>query len=51
MHSEVARRRQYGTGSVFTHRGAWYGQWRPHPGSKQLKRKLGAKRAPGAATG
>jgi integrase len=50
MHVEVSRR-QYGTGSVFTYRGAWYGQWRPHPGAKQVKRKLGSKRAPGGRDG
>jgi hypothetical protein len=51
MQNELSRRRPYGGGSVFTHRGAWYGQWRPYPGAKQVKRKLGAKRQPGSRSG
>jgi hypothetical protein len=51
MRQEVSRRRQYGSGSVITHRGAWYGQWYPHPGAKLVKRKLGPKRQPGSAEG
>lgn len=47
MHTD--RKRSYGTGSVFTYRDAWYGQWRI--GGKQVKRKLGVKRAPGSREG
>ncbi len=42
-------RRSYGTGSLFTHRGAWYGQWRV--GGRVIKRKIGAKREPGDREG
>lgn len=42
-------RRSHGSGSLFTYRGAWYGQWRA--GRRQVKRKLGPKRAPGGREG
>ena len=42
--SGTARRRSYGTGSIFEHRGAWYGQWRVQ--GRQVKRKLGPMRTP-----
>jgi integrase len=51
MQREVSRRRQYGTGSIFEERGSWYGQWRPAPGAKQIKRKLGPMRRPGSRDG
>jgi hypothetical protein len=47
MQGEVSRRRRYGTGSIFEERG----QWRPYPGAKQVKRKLGPKRKPGSRHG
>jgi Phage integrase, N-terminal SAM-like domain len=42
-------RRSYGTGSLFTARGKWYGQWRI--GGQQVKRKLGPWREPGSRRG
>jgi integrase len=42
-------RRNYGTGSLFTHRGKWYGQWRV--GGQQIKRAIGPKRQPGTREG
>jgi integrase len=51
MQKQGTRRRQYGTGSIFEESGSWYGQWRPAPGTKQIKRKLGAKRRPGSREG
>jgi hypothetical protein len=42
-------RRSYGTGSLFTHRGKWYGQWRV--GGQQVKRAIGPKRQPGSREG
>src|SRR5215207_2295190 len=51
MHPEVSRRRQYGTGSVYPKGNAWYGQWRPYPGAKQVNRSLGKRRAPGGRDG
>jgi integrase len=48
--SEVPmQRRSYGTGSIFTYRGSWYGQW--WVGGRQVKRKLGSKREPGSPDG
>ena len=49
MHEQRSARRQYGAGSIITHRGAWYGQWRV--GGRLVKRKLGAKRQPGSRDG
>jgi integrase len=43
------QRRNYGTGSLFTHRGKWYGQWRV--GGQLLKRAIGPKRQPGSREG
>jgi integrase len=43
-------RRAYGSGSLFEHRGAWYGQWRGDDG-RQIKRKVGAIRRPGSTEG
>src|ERR1700720_1179965 len=43
------RKRSYGSGSLFTHRGSWYGKWRL--GDRQVKRKIGPKRAPGTREG
>jgi integrase len=42
-------RRNYGTGSLFTERGKWYGQWRV--GGRQVKRAIGPKRQPGSREG
>ena len=42
-------RRSYGTGSLFTARGKWYGQWRV--GGKQVKRAIGPKRQSGSREG
>ncbi len=47
--ADATRRRQYGAGSIITHRGAWYGQWRI--AGRLVKRKLGAKRQPGSRDG
>jgi integrase len=43
-------RRTYGTGSLFVHRGKWYGQWRGDD-DRQIKRKIGAIRPKGTAEG
>ena len=43
------QRRNYGTGSLFTARGKWYGQWRI--GGRQVKRAIGPKRQPGSREG
>ena len=42
-------RRTYGTGSLFTARGKWYGQWRI--AGRQVKRVIGPKRQPGSRDG
>jgi hypothetical protein len=42
-------RRSYGTGSLFTARGKWYGQWRV--GGRLVKRAIGPKRPPGSREG
>jgi integrase len=42
-------KRAYGSGSIFEHRGAWYGKWRV--GDRQVKRKLGPIREPGSSQG
>ena len=44
-----AGKRQYGTGSVFEKRNAWYGQWRVR--GRTVTRKLGPIRAPGGRDG
>jgi len=49
MHQERTARRQYGSGSVIVHRGAWYGQW--WVGARRVKRKLGPIRRPGTREG
>ena len=43
------QRRSYGTGSLFTSHGSWYGQWRVN--GSLIKRKLGPKRQPGSSEG
>lgn len=43
------QRRSYGTGSLFTARGRWYGQWRV--GGQLIKRAIGSKRQPGSREG
>ncbi len=43
------QRRSYGTGSLFTSHGKWYGKWRVD--DRQIKRKLGAVRQPGTREG
>lgn len=50
----TARRRSYGTGSLYTRvdrngRETWYGQWRTNGG--RVKRRIGAKRAEGSRDG
>ena len=50
----MADRRSYGTGSLYTRsdnagRESWYGKWRMN--RRQVKRKLGPKRAPGSKHG
>jgi integrase len=42
-------KRQYGTGSIFEKRNAWYGQWRVR--NRTITRKLGPIRAPGGREG
>jgi integrase len=42
-------RRQFGTGSIFEKRNAWYGQWRVR--NRTITRKLGPIRAPGSREG
>jgi integrase len=42
-------KRTYGTGSLFTRRDAWYGQWRQD--GRLVKRKIGPKRTPGERDG
>ncbi len=44
-----AGKRQYGTGSVFEKRNAWYGQWRVR--NRTVTRKLGPIRTPGGRDG
>jgi integrase len=44
-----SKRRSYGSGSLFVHRGSWYAKWRIGP--RQIKRKVGAKRRPGTREG
>lgn len=43
------QRRSYGTGSLFTARGKWYGKWRV--GDQQVRRAIGPKRQPGSRDG
>jgi integrase len=48
------QRRSYGTGSLYVRkdaagREAWYGHWRQH--GRQIKRRIGPKRAPGSREG
>lgn len=47
--NEAMSRRSYGTGSLFTYRGKWYGKW--WVGDKQVKRAIGPKRLPGSRQG
>jgi integrase len=42
-------KRSYGSGSLFSYRGSWYGKWRL--GERQVKRKVGPKRKPGTREG
>lgn len=42
-------KRQYGTGSIFVKRNAWYGKWRVR--DRQVMRKLGPIRQPGTRDG
>ena len=42
-------KRQYGTGSIFERRNAWYGQWRVR--NRLVTRKLGPVRRPGSREG
>ena len=45
----VSPRRSYGSGSLFSKAGSWYGQW--WVGERRVKRKLGAVREPGTRDG
>lgn len=45
----MAAKRPYGSGSLFEHRGAWYGQWRD--GGRLVKRKLGPIKGAGSRDG
>jgi AraC-like DNA-binding protein len=45
----VSSRRSYGSGSLFSKAGSWYGQW--WVGDRRVKRKLGAVREPGSRNG
>lgn len=47
--SATRPKRSYGTGSLWELGGNWYGKWRI--GDRQVKRKLGAARAPGTRQG
>ena len=49
MSDADSKRRSYGSGSLFVHRGSWYAKWRIGP--RQVKRKVGAKRRPGTREG
>lgn len=49
MSDAESKRRSYGSGSLFVHRGSWYAKWRIGP--RQVKRKVGAKRRPGTREG
>jgi integrase len=49
MSKERTSKRTYGAGSVFVHRGSWYGRW--WVGGRRIKRKLGPIRQPGAREG
>ena len=42
-------KRSYGSGSLFSQRGSWYGKWRV--GERQIKRKVGPMRKPGTREG
>lgn len=45
----MAGRRSYGSGSLYVHRGSWYGRW--YVGTDRVKRKLGPVRRPGERDG
>lgn len=49
MGASTRTKRAYGTGSLITRHGSWYGQWRV--GGRLVKRKLGAQRTPGDTSG
>lgn len=49
MTDAESKRRAYGSGSLFVHRGSWYAKWRIGP--RQVKRKVGAKRRAGTREG
>ena len=49
MRSQRNQRRSYGTGSLFIHRGKWYGQWRVD--DRLVKRVIGPRREPGSRRG
>lgn len=51
MQAQRSAKRAYGSGSIYEHRGSWYGRWRPAPGTPQVKRKLGPKRTRGGSDG
>ena len=45
----LMQRRSYGTGSLISRNGRWYGQWRS--GGQLIKRAIGPKRQPGSREG
>lgn len=47
--SATAKKRAYGTGSLFQEHGSWYGKW--WVGRRQVKRRLGRVRQPGSDEG
>jgi integrase len=49
MASRDTRRRSYGSGSIFERAGVYYGKWRV--AGRQVKRRLGPVRSPGATDG
>lgn len=51
MVSTVTDRRPTGTGHVFAEGNTWYGQWRPKPGARKIKRSLGPVRKPHSKEG
>ncbi|WP_205698913.1 tyrosine-type recombinase/integrase [Conexibacter sp. SYSU D00693] len=46
----MSGKRAYGTGSLFTKHGAWYGRWRL-PDGRRVSRRIGPVRPPGTAEG
>lgn len=51
MQAQRNARRSDGTGSLLVIGGKYYGQWRPSPGARQIKRVIGPVRKPGTKDG